>query len=217
MKKLITQEWFGIVALSLLLIPQIAHTVYVFNLNSQYRDPWFGWCYAAGVDFAILIFTVKGWRRTAIVYFFGTLAHNVVYQFWPESVWSSILICIMLSATIFSFSHLFYAANETESKEPACEKSTSEKEAEKLSIAKSKGIRIVALPYQCPACIEAFLNKKKLNGHISGHKQKYEWHTEQYSSQWEEDNERRASMLKKLKLMEDEPEPVFASLNLKVN
>ncbi len=214
MKSLITKEWFGIVALSLLLIPQIAHTVFVFNANSQYRDPWFGWSYAVGVDLAILIFTVKGWKGTAIIYFFGTLAHNVVYQFWPESIWSSILICIMLSATIFSFSHLFYAVNENDSKEASPQKSTSEKEAEKLSIAKSRGIRIVALPYQCPACIEAFLNKRKLNGHISGHKQKYEWHAEQHTTNWEEENERRASVLKKLKLMEEEPE--FASLNLKV-
>ena len=60
MKRLITREWFGIVALTIILIPQVAHTVYVFQANSQYSDPWFAWCYAIGVDLAILIFTVKG-------------------------------------------------------------------------------------------------------------------------------------------------------------
>ncbi len=55
MKQIITKEWFGILALTIILIPQVAHTVYVFSENSQYDNPWFAWFYAAGVDLAILI------------------------------------------------------------------------------------------------------------------------------------------------------------------
>lgn len=201
MKKLITKETFGIVALTILLIPQVAHTVFVFKANSQYIDPWFAWCYAIGVDAAILIFTVKGWTRTAIVYFIGTLAHNIVYQFWPESIYSSTLICVMLSATIFSFSHLFYAKREDQPEE--AEKTPIEIEAERLSFAKVQGVKIEALPHLCPACGEAYGNTKKLNGHISGHKQKNEWFPDRYTN-WEEDNRHRVSVLKKLNLFVEE-------------
>jgi hypothetical protein len=196
MKAFIVKEGFGIVVLTILLIPQIAHTVYVFNLNSQYRDPWFGWFYAVGVDSAVLIFTVKGWRKTAIVYLVGTFAHNVVYQFWPESIASSLLICVMLSATIYCFSHLFYSRPE---KKIDIEKSPREKEAMLLAEAKANGILIVALPFQCPECKEGFPNAKKLNGHISGHKSKNQWRSEKYAG-WEKQNSERATLLENLTL-----------------
>ncbi len=188
MKKLITHEVFGICALLTLLIPQVAHTVYVFKINSQYHDPWFAWPYAIGVDLAILIFTVKGWTKTAVTYFFGTLAHNLVYQFWPESVWSASLLCLMLSATIFSFSHLFY------SKKSAPLHSEESTKVLQVSAAMEAGVHFEAQPYRCPTCGETFASSKQLNGHISGHKQKSEWLVEDYGN-WETENAKRAQLV----------------------
>lgn len=194
MRKLILNEAFGIIALSVLLIPQIAHTIYVFKINSQYTDPWFGWCYAIGIDLAILIFTVKGWTRTAYAYFAGTLAHNLVYQFYPQSMWSSILICVMLSATIFSFSHLFYHKDKAVERTETAELPQVSAQVLRLSAMLDAGICIEPQPYLCPKCKQAFATSKKLNGHISGHKQKDEWEVENYGD-WEKDNNKRADLL----------------------
>ncbi|PKV50869.1 zinc finger double-stranded RNA-binding protein [Aquimarina sp. MAR_2010_214] len=191
MKQIITKEWFGILALTIILIPQVAHTVYVFSENSQYDNPWFAWFYAAGVDLAILIFTVRGWKKTAFIYLLGTIAHNVVYQFYPESVYSSILIAIMLSGTIFSFSHLFYA-----------DKPKDESQEEKLDVftqLQEHHIELELKPYRCPECQKSFANTKQLNGHISGHKQTQQWNDELYGD-WEEQNDVRSLLLQQLHL-----------------
>lgn len=193
MRKVILNETFGIIALALLLIPQVAHTVYVFKVNSHYDNPWFSWCYALGIDLAILIFTVKGWIRTAIVYFLGTLAHNLVYQFLPDSLWSASLICLMLSGTILSFSHLFFQHGAVDRSVTATDPQPTALEMQ-ISAALKAGIRFEVLPYQCPACGEAFASSKKLNGHISGHKQKEEWSPQTYND-WEAENEKRSSLL----------------------
>ncbi|MEO9870390.1 MAG: hypothetical protein ABJQ69_03745 [Ekhidna sp.] len=193
MKKFIINEIFGIIALIILLIPQVAHTVYVFKVNSQYEEPWFAWCYAIGVDLAILIFTVKGWIRTAIMYSIGTLAQNLVYQFWPDTVWSAILLSVMLSATLFSFSHLFYFEDENHDHS---ENAASEL-ALRLTAALDSGIKFHPLPYHCPACGEPFADSKKLNGHISGHKQKMDWHKDDYGD-WEEQNQQRVTLSSQL-------------------
>lgn len=193
MRKIILNEAFGILALAVLLVPQIAHTVYVFKVNSQYMNPWFGWCYAVGVDLAILIFTVKGWIRTAIVYFLGTLAHNVVYQFWPESIWSAVLICLMLSGTIFSFSHLFYFKKDADQRKVGAEQERITAHLEQLTAALAAGVRFEALPYQCPQCGQAHATSKQLNGHISGHKQIGDWNPESYK-EWEEENRQRKTL-----------------------
>jgi hypothetical protein len=199
MRKFIINEAFGILALAILLIPQIAHTVFIFKANSHYPDPWFAWCYAIGVDLAILIFTVRGWIRTAILYFIGTLAHNLVYQFLPESIWSAILICIMLSGTIFSFSHLFYFKKKANENEDTAKDSLLTTEALQVTTALEAGIRFEPQPYLCPNCGEAFSNTKKLNGHISGHKQKNEWDNESYGA-WEQENQKRASTINQIQL-----------------
>jgi hypothetical protein len=191
MKQIITKEWFGILALTIILIPQVAHTVYVFKENSQYDDPFFAWFYAVGVDLAILIFTVRGWKKTAFIYLLGTIAHNVVYQFYPESVYSSILIAIMLSGTIFSFSHLFYATKPED--EPQ------EQKSDIFSQLQEHDIDMELKPYKCPECQKSFANTKQLNGHISGHKQTDNWHDEMYSD-WEEENKKRGDLLVALHL-----------------
>lgn len=191
MKRLITREWFGIVALTIILIPQVAHTVYVFQANSQYSDPWFAWCYAIGVDLAILIFTVKGWKRTALIYLLGTIAHNLVYQFYPESIYGAILVGVMLSGTIFSFSHLFYATESHVQKDQ-------EKSLKALfAYLKVQNIEFELKPHKCPECDKAFTNAKQLNGHISGHKQTDSWQDEDYGD-WESENHVREHLLQQI-------------------
>ncbi len=194
MRKFILNEAFGILALALLLIPQIAHTVYIFERNSHYAHAWFSWCYAVGVDLAILIFTVKGWIKTAVAYFIGTLAHNLVYQFAPNSTLSALLICLMLSATIFSFSHLFFEHKKADQRKPSVIEPQLTANQKRMLAASKAGIRFEAQPYRCPCCGEAFSSTKKLNGHISGHKQKGEWLPEEYAD-WERGNEQRAALL----------------------
>lgn len=196
MKQIITKEWFGIVALTIILIPQVAHTVYVFKENSQYEDPFFAWFYAIGVDLAILIFTVKGWKRTAFIYLFGTIAHNIVYQFYPTSLYSSILIAVMLSGTIFAFSHLFYATKSQP--EPELE----EPRIDTLELLKQSNVDIELKPYRCPECQKSFASKKQLNGHISGHKQTDSWSEDRYGD-WEEENAKRGDLLQQLNVSAD--------------
>lgn len=193
MKKFILNEAFGIFALSLLLVPQIAHTVYVFKINSQYVSPWWSWSYALGIDLAVLIFTVKGWKKVAYAYFFGTLAHNLVYQFYPESVWSAILICIMLSGTIFSFSHLFYSSDKFETPINTDVNSETSLEAMRIDALLKEGISIEIKPFLCPECNEAFNSSKQLNGHISAHKKQENWYPDTYGN-YEKDNQRRVSL-----------------------
>jgi hypothetical protein len=190
MKKIILNELFGILVLGVLLIPQVAHTIYVFEANSQYDHPWFSYCYAVGVDLAILIFTVKGWIKTAVVYCIGTLAHNLVYQFYPESVWSAVLICVMLSGTIFSFSHLFYAKTTSEEKDdPSLQKIIS-KELLVIREAKKMGVHFEPQPFICPQCQQPFSMVRQLNAHIAEHKQKNTWTPEQYGN-WQSGNRKR--------------------------
>lgn len=191
MKKLITQEWFGIIALTIILIPQVAHTVYVFDQNSQYSNPWFAWCYAVGVDLAILIFTVKGWKKTALIYLLGTFAHNLVYQFYPEGIYSALLIGVMLSGTIFSFSHLFYA------KKPSTEKNTEMIAGDLFTRLKQHNVTIEVKPFVCPQCAKSFENSKQLNGHISGHKQTNSWSENEYGD-WENENAKRFAICSQL-------------------
>lgn len=45
-------------------------------------------------------------------------------------------------------------------------------EALRLSAALEAGVCFEAQPYLCPECKQSFASTKKLNGHISGHKQK---------------------------------------------
>ncbi|MDN5201164.1 hypothetical protein QQ008_07320 [Fulvivirgaceae bacterium BMA10] len=197
MKKLIMTEYFGIIVLLVALIPQIAHTVYVFKINSHYPEPWFAWCYAIGVDLAILIFTVRGWIWTAVAYLMATLAHNIAYQFFPQSDISSILIGITLSATIFSFSHIFYSGSKKRN-ESADDDALIDL-GKRIESAVQSGIHIEAHPYLCPCCGLTFPTSKKLNGHISGHKMKGEWDEDKYGD-WKHKNNERSSLLSELGL-----------------
>lgn len=189
MKKIIEKEVFGILAMTILLIPQIAHTVYVFEANSHYQHPWFSWCYALGVDLAILIFTVKGWLRTAFIYLFATLAHNLAYQFMPEGVASSILISVVQSTTIFSFCHLFFKKKKPSSEVNHTDPEVAE-ELMEIQRALEAGVRFKPQPFVCPECDDCFVYPEDLEDHTTMHKELGEWKPEQYGA-WELDNDMR--------------------------
>lgn len=199
MKNLIEKDLFGIIAMTILMIPQIAHTLYVFEANSHYDHPWFSWCYAVGVDLAILIFTVKGWLRTAFVYLFATLAHNLVYQFMPEGIVSSILISVVQSGTLFSFCHLFF---KKDTKDDHAEKTDLSFSDEVLEIhrAMEAGVHFTPQPYICPECGASFQELEQLENHISKHISKNEWYPERYGA-WELDNDTRYNYCKNLKVL----------------
>ncbi|MDN5201154.1 C2H2-type zinc finger protein [Fulvivirgaceae bacterium BMA10] len=184
MKK--TYQFVGALALVILLVPQVKHTVYIFQNNSQHEDVWFAWCYAIGIDLAILIFTLKGWTWTAVGYLLATLGTNIVYQFFPVGMEAKILLSVLLSVTIFIFSHLYKKEQEQ------VEKSTQKNDI--LDKVNELGISIQVNPYKCPSCGKGYQTSKELNGHISGHKASKklnDWTPDQYGD-WEKENELRA-------------------------
>lgn len=189
MKKLIVNEGLGIVAMGILLVPQIAHTLYVFEANSHYEHPWFSWCYAIGVDLAILIFTVKGWLRTAFIYLFATLAHNLVYQFMPEGIVSSVLISVVQSTTLFSFCHLFFKKKNIDDNSNKEDIILSD-EAIEIHRAIEAGVHFKPHPYICPECNVSFMSLEELEEHILEHKSQKEWEPEKYGA-WELENDTR--------------------------
>ena len=181
MKKVFQNDWFVLIPLLALLTAQTMHTIYVFQAVSHYPQAWFAWCYAIGIEMAILICVARGWLWVSGGYAVATLATNLLYEFAPDSVLSGILLSVLLSVTIAIYSHLFY-------------QNTKRKEAAKESaVTASNGavtanmIRLMN-PYECPACGERKQSAKSLNGHISGHKQKDQWHPDEYPNDWEKQN-----------------------------
>ena len=196
-EKIINHESFWVLALSTLLIPQIASSVQVFAVNNvQYKSPWFAWCYAIGIDLTIIIFTIKGKLKVALIYLVIMLAHALVGQFYPEkSTYGMLLVHTTLPITIFSFSHLFYAKKKA--RENTANNLQLTAQAAQLATMVAQGIRIEPQAHICPQCGIGAATAKKLNGHISGHKQKDEWHPESYGA-WEKENEQRAAALTQL-------------------
>jgi hypothetical protein len=97
----------------------------------------------------------------------------------------------MLSGTIFSFSHLFYATTSHAKKDQG-------KSLKQLfDYLKTQHIGFELKPHKCPECDKAFISAKQLNGHISGHKQTASWHDGQYGD-WESENHVREHLLQKL-------------------
>lgn len=189
MKEISKDNIAGTIVILLLLIPQMAHTLYVFEVNSRYDHPWFAYCYAIGIDTAILIFTRKGWLRTALAYFFATLAHNIVYLYYPESVWSGLLIGVSLSATIYALTHLFLQNKPAVSKGDISATPIPD-QVWQIYRSIEAGVHFEAQPFVCPECGESFASKKKLNGHISSHKKQKQWNEDQYGD-WQLENHKR--------------------------
>lgn len=197
-------EPVSLLGLLLLLTPQVLHTVYLFEQNSQFSNPWFAWCYALGVDIAILIFTYKGWVKLAMVFFLSTLTHNIAYMFWGDSVFAAILVCIVQSGTLFSYTHLFASNRKPELNtdlsilkgKKLVERGPYADRLDELLALRQRGIAIEPLPHVCPECGRAFHSSKELNGHISTHKRSNEWHEERYGD-WEQMNRANEKYLSK--------------------
>ena len=100
----------------------------------------------------------------------------------------------MLSATIFSFSHLFYHKDKAVERTQTTHIPQASAEVLRLTAAIDAGVYFEAQPYLCPQCKQPFATTKKLNGHISGHKQKDEWCAEDYGD-WELENKTRADLI----------------------
>ena len=150
---IISHEMFWLTTLSILLIPQVASSIQVFtHNNTQYENPWFAWCYAIGIDMAILIFTVKGRLRIAFLYLLVMIAHALIGQFLPaQSVHGRLLVHTTLPITIFSFSHLFYYEKKEASKRKhSAELPQVSTEAVQFTAMLAQGIRIEPQPYLCP-------------------------------------------------------------------
>ncbi len=192
MEDIIKSKWFIVLVLLFLLVPQVAHSLYVFNANSQYNQPWFAWCYAIGVDGAILVFTTNGWVRTGVVYFVGTLATNMVYLYFPEGIVSGVLIGVMLSGSILTVTHLFHA--KIKESEAAKQIEPEPEKPDLLEELKKHDIAFEIQPHKCPECDTSFATAKQLNGHISGHKQTGDWHEEEYGD-WELKNKNNERFL----------------------
>lgn len=165
-----------LIFLLLLLIAQVKHTVYVFSLGSHESANFYAWIYAIGMEGAIMIFVVNGWRGISIAFSITTMLTNFMYGYYgvnqiPYPV--TILISVMLSIAISGFSHLYYTRMK--------------KQEEILKQAEQKNIDNIAnemaekmsKPHICPYpdCNESFSEQSKLNGHISAHKRKHpkEW------------------------------------------
>jgi hypothetical protein len=110
-----------------------------------------------------------------------------------------LLVHTTLPITIFSFSHLFYYEKKAASKRnDTAEQPQVSTEVAQLTAMIAQGIRIEPQPYLCPQCGLGATTPKKLNGHISGHKQKNDWNPEKYAD-WENKNEARAATLLQIK------------------
>lgn len=193
--RLIQHEAFWIMALCTLLIPQVASSVRVFaDQNTQYDQPWFAWCYAVGIDLAVLIFSVRGKLLFAWLYLVVMVFHALIGQLLPaQSLPGIILVHITLPVTIFTFTHLFYYRKKEVSNE-SDDLASPNANAERLTTLMAQGIRFEAQPYVCPQCGTTAATGKQLNGHISGHKMTHEWFPEKYGN-WQEQNRQRAHLL----------------------
>lgn len=160
----------GILAMGMVLVPQIAHSLYLFEINSPYQNPWSGRLYAVGVDLAIFVFTIKGWLKIALIYMFVTLVHNLMYAFAPQRLWSNVLISIVQSLTLFGFTHLFLKREvTTKVQTEVCDT------ALKIDKAIKAGIHFLLMPFECPEYAECFNTTKQLHEHISPHKARHQW------------------------------------------
>lgn len=191
MKKIVIIRVSATITMCLLLISQIQHTNYLFAENSHFENPWFSWCYAIGVDFAILIFGLSGWIRTSLFYLLVMIAHNLLYTLMPVSDMSGILLSTIQAITVYTLCHLFI---KNVSIDGLNDSVTIPREVIKIHQAMDAGVRFQAQPFSCPECKESFQNSKQLNGHISAHKVRKEWNPENYG-EWELENERRKELL----------------------
>lgn len=156
MKKIITylrSEACVFVAIVCVMLVQIAHNTYVVFANSRFQSSVlslsFALFYAFAIEFSILTYVINDQRTHAKVYAGGSLATNLLYYYYPESILAPALISIMLAGSIWAFSDLFVDKINKEHRE---KKKSPDK------------------PFKCDMCEASFDSGRELNGHRSAHK-----------------------------------------------
>lgn len=154
-----------VVCLFLLLVAQVHHTVYVYAMAThEPTTPWYAWCYAIGIEGAILVFVVNGWRWQSMLFSLATILTNFLYGEYgakeiPIAV--NVTISVLLGGAIAGFSHLYYTKMKLiEAIIDEVENGNTEDEEEKEPVA------------TCPKCKKHFYEAGKINGHITAHKRK---------------------------------------------
>lgn len=153
-----------VICLFLLLVAQVHHTVYVYAMAThEAYTPWYAWCYAIGIEGAILVFVVNGWRWQSMLFSLATILTNFLYGEYgtkeiPLAV--NITISILLGGAIAGFSHLYYTKMKLiESIIEEVENGNTEDETKE-----KKPVDV------CPKCGKHFYEKGQINGHISAYK-----------------------------------------------
>jgi len=183
-----------------LLIPQIAHTAFLYNTYSHYDRPWFAWLFASGLDISILVFVAAGKKKQSIAYALAVITLNIIYLFAPEHATGKVLIAVLLGITLYFFSELFYeegkrlTANEAQNDSGIPQNTSGQPQIISGMLSGSIDaleVQYLVTPFICPECEKSFLSSRELNGHISGHKQKDDWHPLEHAEYWETENEHR--------------------------
>ena len=154
-----------VICLFLLLVAQVHHTVYVYGMATHENyTPWYAWFYAIGIEGAILVFVVNGWRWQSIMFSLATILTNFLYGEYgakeiPLAI--NVTISILLGGAIAGFSHLYHTKMKIiESIIDEVENGNieDEKEVEKEPVD------------VCPKCGKKFYDKGQINGHVSAYK-----------------------------------------------
>jgi len=146
----------GMFAIGMLLILMIAHSLCFLEMNCRYKRPWFGWTHAVGLDLAIFVFTIKDWLKTALIYMFITFAHNLAYLFALKSAWNAVLLKVIPSVTLFSFTPLFFRHPDNENTPIAIAERLL-----KMEQATRAGVIDKALPHKYPEFETCFAANKQ--------------------------------------------------------
>ena len=101
-----------VICLFLLLVAQVHHTVYVYSMAThEPTTPWYAWCYAIGIEGAILVFVVNGWRWQSMLFSLATILTNFLYGEYGQKeipLAVNVTISVLLGGAIAGFSHLYY-------------------------------------------------------------------------------------------------------------
>lgn len=187
--RIIVSELFVVIAVLLVLTPQIRHSFHLYYQNSMEKDQveWIAWSYALGVDMAILIFTFCGWVRLALFYALTTFIGNNIYHFVTVGPEAKIFIDFMVSSCLYFFSHVVVSLRSSGAKKEDNEFALI---GEYFKPALDHGVPMKLNPHVCPECGASFHKANQLNAHITDHKKKGEWRDD-YGDDWQDENKKR--------------------------
>lgn len=168
-----------------LLLVQGSHTYDIYLKTAPGATPFLSFLYAAGIESAIYRFTRRGWIKTSIGYAALTLLANLLFFFDLNSDATRVLIAILLTVTLASYTHLLVEKIKSGIKDNNTLNNTSvnasvkatiseEKETlaehEKKELKKALNTLIKPLVYECSECGEKFDTPQALGGHKTTHR-----------------------------------------------